>query len=344
MVHRSRRCSGFTLIELLVVIAIIAVLIALLLPAVQAAREAARRSQCVNNLKQIGLAIANYESALGSLPWGEPIRYAGGNTAPSSLLLMLPQMEQAALYNAVNFTNVGNQIWNSTSPANSTVQFTSIAVFTCPSDINRLTFGYGSTNYAANAGADAFSFSYSSLNQNSGPFGGLGPNIKLSNLLDGTSNTVGFCEIVRGIGQSAGNFDNLTPPSSPVKISATVTGSNTAVGVPATDYSACKAATPSSAAASLSGGWPFGAAWWWGRSGQTRYNHVMPPNFWSCDYNGDNADSDSDAITAGSRHSGVVNCMMMDASVRAVKTSISPTTWWAIGTMAGTEVVDASSY
>jgi prepilin-type N-terminal cleavage/methylation domain-containing protein len=98
------RQRGFTLIELLVVIAIIAVLIALLLPAVQAAREAARRLQCVNNLKQIGLAIANYESALGSLPWGEG-RY-GLNTSPSSLLLMLPQLEQSPLYNVFNFSSV----------------------------------------------------------------------------------------------------------------------------------------------------------------------------------------------------------------------------------------------
>ena len=87
------RRRGFTLIELLVVIAIIAVLIALLLPAVQAAREAARRASCVNNLKQIGLGIHNYESSVGSLPWGEG-RY-GLNTSPSSLLLMLPQVEQA---------------------------------------------------------------------------------------------------------------------------------------------------------------------------------------------------------------------------------------------------------
>jgi prepilin-type N-terminal cleavage/methylation domain-containing protein len=337
-----RRHSGFTLIELLVVIAIIAVLIALLLPAVQAAREAARRSQCVNNLKQIGLAVANYESAIGCIPWGEPIRVLY-NSAPSSLCMMLPQLEQQALYNACNFMNVGNNtFWNSTNVCNSTVEFTVVNTFVCPSDINRLTFAYGTTNYAANAGADGYAFAYSNLNQFSGPFGGIGPRVRLSNIIDGTSNTVGFSEIVRGIGQSAGNYDTMKPPSSPVKLSAAITGSNTVVGNPQGDYTNCRAATPSPSA--VSGGWPFGAAWWWGRSGQTRYNHVMPPNTWSCDFGGDNADSDADAITAGSRHSGVVNCMMMDASVRAVKSSVSNVTWWAISTMAGGEVVSADSY
>ncbi len=95
--HRTSRV-GFTLIELLVVISIIGALIALLLPAVQAAREAARRSQCVNNLKQIGLAIANYESTFSCVAWGEPIR-RGYNSAPSSLCMMLPQMEQTNVYN-----------------------------------------------------------------------------------------------------------------------------------------------------------------------------------------------------------------------------------------------------
>src|SRR5262245_45243863 len=105
------RSRGFTLIELLVVIAIIAVLISRSLPAVQAAREADRRSQCVSNLKQIGLGLHNYESSTGALPWGEG-RY-GLNTSPSSLMLMLPQVEQSALYNSVNFSSlISNGLWN----------------------------------------------------------------------------------------------------------------------------------------------------------------------------------------------------------------------------------------
>jgi prepilin-type N-terminal cleavage/methylation domain-containing protein/prepilin-type processing-associated H-X9-DG protein len=339
------RRRGFTLIELLVVIAIIAVLIALLLPAVQAAREAARRMQCVNNLKQIGLAAMNYESSVGSLPWGEPVRVSGTNTAPSGLCMMLPFIEQQALYNACNFFN-GAGFWNYLDAKNSTVQTTTINAFICPSDLNRLTFSppYGPNNYAANAGADAKSFSSGSTNgyivgsltSNSGPFPGLSILVKLSNITDGTSNTAGFSEIVKGIGTSASTNDPMRPPASPYKAPGDYTSN------PQTDYQNCKSAIANPT--NVSGGWPLGAVWWWGRSGITRYNHVMPPNTWSCDFGGGNADSDDDAITAGSRHSGVVNCAFVDGSVRAIKSSISPQTWWALATMSGGEVIDASSY
>ncbi|MDR3636088.1 MAG: DUF1559 domain-containing protein [Isosphaeraceae bacterium] len=339
------RRRGFTLIELLVVIAIIAVLIALLLPAVQAAREAARRASCVNNLKQIGLGIHNYESAIGSLPWGEG-RY-GLNTDPSSLLLMLPQLEQSALYNVFNFSSaINNGLWNVQNVINSTGQLTTVNLFLCPSDINRINLasnGFpavnpGANNYAANAGNTASTFSATTIDATCGPFpGNTGKCMKLSNIIDGTSNTVAFAEIVKGVGGFANNLDNLSPSATPVKLAAAVSG------VAITDYSACKVGVPPVASANT-GGFPLGACWWWGRSGQSRFNGVMPPNGNSCDFSGDNSDSDADAITAGSRHSGVANCLMMDGSVRGVKSSVNPTAWWSIISMAGNEVVSADAY
>jgi prepilin-type N-terminal cleavage/methylation domain-containing protein/prepilin-type processing-associated H-X9-DG protein len=140
-----RRRDGFTLIELLVVIAIIAVLIALLLPAVQSAREAARRAQCVNNLKQIGLAAMNYESSNGVLPGGS-YSIGGANWAGqlangyycwsyydenfSCFVRMLPYFEQAPMYNAVNFSS-----GTSAAPDNLTIGGTRIGSLICPSDV-----------------------------------------------------------------------------------------------------------------------------------------------------------------------------------------------------------------
>ena len=121
----TRRVRGFTLIELLVVIAIIAVLIALLLPAVQQAREAARRSQCKNNLKQIGLALHNYHDTFGTLPiGGDAVKQYGTNWAISTL----PYIDQAPLYNLYNFSNQNN--------ANAAVVQTKLSVHMCPSDPN----------------------------------------------------------------------------------------------------------------------------------------------------------------------------------------------------------------
>ena len=148
MINARKSARGFTLIELLVVIAIIAVLIALLLPAVQAAREAARRAQCVNNLKQLGLAAHNYHSASEIFPaclylhpvFGPTNGLAWNNS--SWLVLMLPQMEQTPLYNAVNFSKMwgtnlgGGWRWsaNFMGQENSTVRLTVINSLGCPSD------------------------------------------------------------------------------------------------------------------------------------------------------------------------------------------------------------------
>jgi prepilin-type N-terminal cleavage/methylation domain-containing protein/prepilin-type processing-associated H-X9-DG protein len=153
--HRSRGARGFTLIELLVVIAIIAVLIALLLPAVQSAREAARRIQCTNNLKQIGLAFANYESSNQMLPLGGMTLVNGnasqagnwaaeaGNNGLSWTALILPYLEQSPTYSSINFATGTAQ----NMVAFATVWYSRLSIFSCPSDGDQEGFrNFGSTN------------------------------------------------------------------------------------------------------------------------------------------------------------------------------------------------------
>ncbi|AGA30903.1 DUF1559 domain-containing protein [Singulisphaera acidiphila] len=349
MVRTHRR--GFTLIELLVVIAIIAVLIALLLPAVQAAREAARRAQCVNNLKQIGIALHNYHSSHDSMPWGDgPDEW----NQWSSAALLLPYIEQSSLHNAINFS-YGLQNWN--LPYNTTTHRTQISSLLCPSDIDRLTNADAHSNYSGNAGtAPATFYDW----DNTGAFDGLftwsgnppkGGSYKKTqtvagfrDIIDGTSNTAAFSEKVKGIGTYSTErvADALRPPAVYALISKP-TGAD--LLNPQTVYNQCKSLNPASPGTPQNQNslYPNGALWYNGCPSNSRYNHVMTPNTWSCTYNGRWGDMGG-AVTATSRHPGVATVLFADGSVKAIKSSINPATWWALGTRAGGEVVSADAY
>ena len=225
-----RRRSAFTLIELLVVIAIIAVLIALLLPAVQAAREAARRAQCTNNLKQLGLAAANYESTNGCFPGDSytatlfnPPSVSGHPEGFSAFVRMLPFFEQSPMYNAANFS------LNAGDPANLTIGGVQVNSLICPSDIQNQsvalsatqaqtttppgwswyniyplpagTWNQAFTSYGGNAGTFAFGFSnLMSPTVNSAYSGTIynDSSVTIAAITDGTSNTFLFGECAKG--------------------------------------------------------------------------------------------------------------------------------------------------
>ncbi|MEW4570623.1 DUF1559 domain-containing protein [Tautonia sp. JC769] len=349
----TRSRSGFTLIELLVVIAIIGVLIALLLPAVQSAREAARRAQCINNLKQLGLALHNYESTVGSLPWGDgPDQW----NQWSSFALMMPYLEQGTIFNAMNFD------WGLQNPAtlwNTTAQRVTISFLQCPSDEDRLTNAEGHTNYAANAGsAPAAFYDWNNTNAFNGVFGWAGnsrraaaepnyrknkPIVVLADIRDGTSNTAAFSEKVKGIGMPAnpGVLDLTNPSSSPIQL-PTPTGND--LIDPRAFYQQCRATGPGTPGAVVTpNNYPYGYYWFNGSIANTRYNHVMPPNSHSCNYGGRWGNAGG-AYTASSRHPGGSNVVFCDGSVKFVKGTIAPEVWWALGTRAGGEVISADQY
>ena len=149
-----------------------------------------------------------------------------------------------------------------------------------------------------------------------------------------------------GQGAYSGGFDGLVPSSSFVSIAAAASGKSGTANAQL-DYVACNTSggvSPTNVIGTTAGDFPNGAAWWWGRSGQTRYNHVMPPNTFNCDFGAGNGDSDDNAITASSRHPGGVNAVMIDGSVKFIKSSINITTWQALSTMGGGEIISADQY
>jgi prepilin-type N-terminal cleavage/methylation domain-containing protein len=199
MVHQIRKPRGFTLIELLVVIAIIGILIGLLLPAVQKVREAANRTRCENNLKQLALAVHNYASANGDrLPPLSTLQLTPGSGLSAGIFIhLLPYLEQDALYSAA-MANPG-ATYNGSVAGGLVVRQYPLKIFQCPSDIT-LSEGFaaqqpgqwGGASYAANFRM------FGSSNINTTPYYGWYTSLTIANIPDGTSNTVGFAEVWSG--------------------------------------------------------------------------------------------------------------------------------------------------
>jgi prepilin-type N-terminal cleavage/methylation domain-containing protein/prepilin-type processing-associated H-X9-DG protein len=315
----SRQRRGFTLIELLVVIAIIGVLIALLLPAVQAAREAARRAQCTNNLKQIALALHNYLDSRGALP-GSYLVYP--TTEFSALSMILPQLEQSNLFNALNFT------FPYADPVNTTVMNTTVNGFICPSDYpNPMPARGAQTNYMADMG------SWIVWQMAAGPNTGLAnPNgvfwgnsaTKIAEITDGMSNTAFFSERVLADGSNAivsPIYDVFFSPASPTTLDDAV--------------AQCQAVDITN----LANQFPLfmGAPW---VNGQHIFLHVSAPNTRSCGF----FIYLRAVMPPSSRHPGGVNVAFGDGRVQFVKDSVNLVAWRALGTRSGGEVISADSY
>jgi prepilin-type N-terminal cleavage/methylation domain-containing protein/prepilin-type processing-associated H-X9-DG protein len=319
------RRRGFTLIELLVVIAIIAILIGLLLPAVQKVREAASRAKCMNNLKQIGIALHHYHDATGGLPPSGNITVGSPFTSYSPHARLLPYVEQSSIYSLVDLL--------AAYASQPTVTQQRIALYVCPSERRDEPKPGSPNNYITNYGFNVgtwLAFDPTNGKCGDGPFG-INARFTFQDVADGLSNTVGIGEVkawqpaLRNSGTPSG--PNVPPPAAPTDVAGYG-------GSFATDWSHTE--------------------WVNGEILQTGMTTTFPPNT-IVPYSTGGQDFDVDfttqrlgnsttiqtrlVVTSRSYHSGGVNAALMDGSVRFVASTIDQTTWRALGTRNGGETI-----
>ncbi|MHC5537899.1 DUF1559 domain-containing protein [Singulisphaera rosea] len=367
---RRRPNLGFSLIELLVVIAIIGILVGLILPAVQSARESARRIQCVNNLKQLGLAACTYESTHGVYPLGD--MYPAGSYGSGANgevgngvtdwsygwpVMILPFIEQQNLYSSFNTCfGWGDPIDSGSNTMNATTMYTQLAVFLCPSDgvTDRPVPPYATLSYVGNWGGPGSQQTFSGMiienpwgDTDNAPWTGA---IGVAAVTDGTSTTAMFSERLIGLAGNPilhpGDGNNARRGVYPVDVAVDINVNNTT-----TTRSLLKACstlpnTAESTAYSTTLGFCWTLAFPW-RYTANRYNHVGPPNSLVCTASNSFDGfwgSAQDTVPATSNHSGGVNVGFADGSVKFIRNSVNLENWWGLGTRNRGEVIDQSSF
>jgi len=324
LIHR--RPAAFTLVELLVVIAIIGVLVALLLPAVQAAREAARRTRCINNLRQIGVALHNYEAAYRVFPPSVTLPASRVGDSWSAQARILPFLEQAALEEEIDFSQKYD--------AFPTVKTFGVPTYLCPSEINnrvRTDAAGVPIHHPLNYGINMGTWFVYDANSNRGGEGAFVPNDcrSLADFLDGTSNTISLAEVkaYTPYFRDAGTVPPAIPtdPSSLCGMGSFKFDSGHTEWVDGRTHQAGFTAvfTPNQPVTCIQGGTTYDIDWTSSREGVSPGPPTARPTY--------------AAVTSRSYHPGIVNVLLMDGSTRPASNDTELATWRAMTTRASGE-------